>query len=120
MSPESKFVAATLVLLLVAGGCGGDSGSGFTNDDVSTALGISSEANEMVYALPSGQECTVIKVLTESEEVYSAQSNAAAVDYAVATNPSGDAGVEFGGSSGVSPDECVGPAEADLKKLSPE
>ena len=103
-----------LVLLLLAGGCGG---SGFTNDDVSNALGISSDANEMVYTLPSGKECTVINVLTESEEVISAQANAEAVDYAVATNPSGDAGVEFGESSGVSPDECVAPAKADLKKL---
>ena len=107
-----------LVLLLVAGGCGGDSGgSGFTNDDVSTALGLRSDGPDMVYDLPSGKECTVINVLTESEEVISAQANAEAVDYAVATNPSGDAGVEFGESSGVSPDECVGPAKADLKTL---
>ena len=107
-----------LVLLLLAGGCGSDSGgSGFTNDDVSNALGISSDANEMVYTLPSGKECTVINVFTESEEVISAQASAEAVDYAVATNPSGDAGVEFGESSGVSPDECVAPAKADLKKL---
>jgi hypothetical protein len=110
-----------LVLLLVAGGCGGDSGdSGFTNDDVSTALGLRFDGPDMVYVLPSGQECTVINVLTESEEVISAQANAEAVDYAVATNPSGDAGVEFAGSTGVSPDECVGPAEANLKTLSAE
>jgi hypothetical protein len=107
-----------LALLPVAGGCGGD--SGFTNDDVSTALGLRSDGPDMVYDLPSGQECTVINVLTESEEVISAQANAEAVDYAVATNPSGDAGVEFAGSTGVSPDECVGPAKADLKKLSAE
>jgi hypothetical protein len=62
----------------------------------------------------------VIKVLTESEEVTSAEANAAAVDYAVATNPSGDAGVEFGENAGFSPDECVGPAKADLKSLSAE
>ena len=103
-------------LLLLAGGCGSD--SGITNDDISTALGLRFDGPEMVYALPSGQECTVIKVMTESEEVISAQANAEAVDYAVATNPSGDAGVEFAESSGVSPDECVGPAKADLKKLS--
>ena len=108
-----------LILLLVAGGCGADSGdSGLTNDDVSTALGLRSDGPDMVYDLPSGQECMVINVLTESEEVISAEANAEAVDYAVATNPSGDAGVEFGASTGVSPNECVGPAKADLKTLS--
>ena len=39
-------------------------------------------------------------------------------DAAVATNPSGDAGVEFGGFTGFSPEECVGPAETNLKPLS--
>ena len=50
------------LLLLVAGGCGGDSGdSGFTNDDISTALGLRFDGPDMVYDLPSGQECMVIK-----------------------------------------------------------
>jgi hypothetical protein len=112
-------VVVALVTLLVAGGCGGDSGnSGFTNDDISTALGLRFDGPDMVYALPSGQECMVVKVLTESEEVKSAQANAGAVDYAVATNADGDAGVEFSGNNADSPDECVGPAEADLKNLS--
>ena len=69
----------------------------------------------MLYAVPSGQDCVVTEFLNSSEEGKSAQdADAGAVDAAVATNSAGDAGVEFGGETGPPPDECVGPAEADL------
>jgi hypothetical protein len=43
----------------------------------------------------------VTRILTSSDEVKSAQDEAGAVDAAVATNPAGDAGVEFSGFTGV-------------------
>jgi hypothetical protein len=87
---------------VVGGGYGGDSGdSGFSDDEISNALGLRSHGNEMLYALPSGQDCVVTQILTSSDEVKSAQeADAGAVDAAVANNPAGDAGVEFCGETG--------------------
>jgi hypothetical protein len=113
-------VILVVALVLTVAGCGGDGDdSGFSDDEVSNALGLRFEGNDMLYALPSGKDCIVTQILTSSDEVKSAQDTAAgAVDAAVATNPAGDAGVEFGGETGPPPEDCVGPAEADLNTLS--
>jgi hypothetical protein len=132
---KSLVTVSALVLLLLAGSCGGgDDGGGLSEDEIeiANALGLRIETRRAkpiaiatkLYALPSGQDCIVTKVLRSSDEVKSAQDEAGAIDSAVATNSAGDGGVEFGGRgvlgsyTGFSPDECVGPAEADLNTLS--
>jgi len=116
--------ALTVVAVVVAGcGGGGDSGggaeSGYTKDEIAGALGLHRKANhEVIYEMPSGKDCVVIRVLTSSDEVESAQSEADRLPTALAVNSDGDAGVIFGGFGTFSQDECVAPAETDLNSLS--
>lgn len=115
---REAIVGVALVALLLIGGCGGGDGdSGYSEDDVADALGLRFEGNDLLYELPSGNDCIVVNILTSEDKVEAAQDEAGAIDSAVATNSSGDVGVEFGGYTGFSPDECVDPAESDLNDL---
>ena len=113
----------SLVALFVAG-CGGGDESGYTKDDIASALGFhpghGERAHETLYERAPGKDCVVLQVLTTSDEVASAQSLAGDVPTALAVNSNGDAGVIFAGFSNgtFSQDECVAPAEADLNSLS--
>ena len=65
-----------------------------------------------------GKDCVVIRMLTSSDEVESAQRVAGDLPTALAVNSNGDAGVIFAGFGGFSQDDCVAPAESDLNSLS--
>jgi hypothetical protein len=115
--------ALTVVAVVVAGcGGGGDSGggaeSGYTKDEIASALGLHRKDNhEVVYEMPSGKDCVVIRVLTSSGEVESAQKEAGSLPTSLAVNSDGNAGVIFAGFGTFSQDECVAPAEANLDSL---
>jgi hypothetical protein len=88
-----------------------------TADEVSQALGLRHEGDDLIYALPTGEDCIVLHVLTSSDQVDSAQEQSGELDSAVATNSEGSVGLEFGGPIGPPPEKCVGPAEDELNKL---
>lgn len=112
---------ASLVALFVAG-CGGGDESGYTEDDIASALGFhpghGERAHETLYERAPGKDCVVLQVLTSSDEVEAAQREAANLPTALAVNSNGDAGVIFSGFGTFSQDECVAPAESDLNSLS--
>ena len=121
---KEALLGMALALALIVAGCGGgdDSGggdaSGYTRDDVASALELHNEHHEVIYEMAPGKDCVVIQVLTSSDEVKSAQNVAGDVPTALAVNASGDAGVIFAGFGTFSQDKCVAPAETDLNSLS--
>jgi len=108
----------TVALVLLVGGCGGGGGGSYIAGDISKALGLRHEGSILLYALPSGKDCIVVRVLTSADQVKAAQNGTRAPRSAIATNSRGDIGVEFGGGySGFSPSECTGPASRSLNAL---
>jgi hypothetical protein len=110
--------AALMVSAVVVAGCGGGDDSGYTEDAIASALGLHNKHHEVIYEMAPGTDCVVIRVLTSSDEVESAQRVAGDVPTALAVSSNGDAGVIFAGFGTFSQDECVAPAEADLNSLS--
>ena len=115
---REALVGIALVLVLIVAGCGGGDDSGHTRDDIASALGLHNKHHEVIYEMAPGKDCVVIRVLTSSDEVESAQSVAGDVPTALAVNSNGDAGVIFAGFGTFSQDKCVAPAESDLNSLS--
>ena len=115
-------ISMAVLALIVAGCGGGDSGggddSGYTKDEIASALGFHREHHETMYEMAPGKDCVVLQVLTSPEEIESAQSVADSVPTALAVNSNGDAAVMFAGSGNLSQGECVAPAETDLNSLS--
>lgn len=109
-------------LALVAGlviGCGGGD-SGFTEEEVAEAADLRFEGNDYLYESSDG-DCVVLNVLTSSGAVEDAESESEGeLSGGVATNPDGDAGLEFGGTFSADVDECVDDAEQDLESLGSE
>ena len=114
-------IVASLVTLFVVG-CGGGDESGYTKDDIASALGFhpghGERAHETLYERAPGKDCVVLQVLTSSDEVEAAQRVAPTLPTALAVSSNGDAGVIFSGSGTFRQDECVAPAESDLESLS--
>ncbi len=121
---RSTFATVISLVALFVAGCGGGDESGYTENDIASALGFhpghGERAHETLYERAPGKDCVVIRVLTTSDEVASAQSVAGDVPTALAVNSNGDAGVIFGGfgNGTFSQDKCVAPAESDLNSLS--
>jgi hypothetical protein len=119
---RSAFATVVSLVALFVAGCGGGDGSGFTEDDIASALGFhpghGERAHETLYERALGKDCVVLQVLTSSDEVEAAQREAANIPTALAVNSNGDAGVIFSGFGTFSQDECVAPAESDLNSLS--
>jgi len=110
-----------MVTAVVVAGCGGGGGGdgGYTRDDIASALALHiKHHDEVIYEMAPGKDCVVIRVLTSSDEVESAQSVAGDLPTALAVNSSGDAGVIFAGYGTFSQDQCVAPAESALNSLS--
>ena len=116
---REALVGMALVLALIVAGCGGGDDTGYTKDDIATALGLfRDETHETIYERAPGKDCVVIQVLTSSDQVEAAQRVAANLPTALAVSSNGDAGVIFAGFGGFSQDDCVAPAESDLNSLS--
>ena len=99
---REALVSMALVLALAVAGCGGggDGGEGadaYTKEDIAGALGFHRKAHETIYEMPPGKDCVVIRVLTTSDEVTSAQRVADNLPTALAVNSDGTAGVIFAG-----------------------
>jgi hypothetical protein len=119
---RSTFATVGSLVALFVAGCGGGASGGYTENDIASALGFhpghGERAHETLYERAPGKDCVVLRVLTTSDEVASAQSVAADLPTALAVNSNGDAGVIFAGSGTFRQDECVAPAESDLNSLS--
>lgn len=115
---REALVGIALVLVLIVAGCGGEEDSGYTKDDIASALGLYRENHETFYERAPGKDCVVSQVLTSSDQVEAAQSVAPDLPTALAVSPNGDAGVIFEGYGDFSQDECIAPAESDLESLS--
>ncbi len=115
---RAALVGTALVLVLIVAGCGGGDDRGYTEDDIASALGLHNKHHEVIYEMAPGKDCVVIRMLTSSDEVESAQRVAGDLPTALAVNSNGDAGVIFAGFGGFSQDDCVAPAESDLNSLS--
>jgi L-asparaginase II len=119
---RSTFATVVSLVALFVAGCGGGDESGYTENDIASALGFhpghGERAHETLYERAPGKDCVVLQVLTSSDEVEAAQREAANLPTALAVNSNGDAGVIFSGFGTFSQDECVAPAESDLNSLS--
>jgi hypothetical protein len=115
---KRKAAVALAAIAVVVAGCGGGDDSGYTRDDVANALGLHNEHHEVIYERAPGKDCVVLQVLTSSDEIEVAQSDAPDLPTALAVNSTGDAAVMFAGFGDLSQDECVAPAESDLNSLS--
>jgi hypothetical protein len=113
--PMRWALGIVVIGVLVLAGCGSDGGdSGYTEDEIASALNLRFEGADNLYATPDG-DCIVTQVLTSSDEVEEADTGE--LSEAVATTPEGDAGVTFGGFTSVDPDTCASYAETDLARL---
>ena len=110
-----------MVTAVLVAGCGGGGGGdgGYTRDDIANALELHiKHQDEVTYEMAPGKDCVVVRVLTSSDEVESAQSVAGDVPTSLAVNSDGNAGVIFDGFGAFSQDQCVPPAESALNSMS--
>ena len=116
---REALVGMALFLVLIVAGCGRGDHSGFTRDEIFSALGLHRKfGDEIHYEWAPGKDCVVDQLLTNSDQVDAAKKVAAGLPTALAVNSDGDAGVIFIGYGTFSQHQCVAPAESDLNSLS--